>query len=103
MFNLRLRLDAVRMKPEDRKQVEAELKSVRTEMLDKLEEVNRRRNEIIAGKTAPAREAMQQRIAEYAAGLPGCAVSCMESCRTTLPKTIRICSRGRRLSAKCWL
>ena len=69
LFNLRLRLDTVRMKPEDRKQVEAELKSVRTEMLDKLEEVNRRRNEIIAGKTAPAREAMQQRIAEYAAGL----------------------------------
>ena len=61
LFNLRLRLDTVRMKPEDRKQVEAELKSVRTEMLDKLEEVNRRRNEIIAGKTAPAREAMQQR------------------------------------------
>ena len=67
LFNLRLRLDTVRMKPEARKQVE--LKSVRTEMLDKLEEVNRRRNEIIAGKTAPAREAMQQRIAEYAAGL----------------------------------
>ena len=59
LFNLRLRLDTVRMKPEDRKQVEAELKSVRTEMLDKLEEVNRRRNEIIARKTAPAREAMQ--------------------------------------------
>ena len=69
LFNLRLRLDTVRMKPENRKQVEAELKSVRTEMLDKLEEVNRRRNEIIAEKTAPAREAMQQRIAEYAAGL----------------------------------
>ena len=50
LFNLRLRLETVRMKPEDRKQVEAELKSVRTEMLDKLEEVNRRRNEIIAGK-----------------------------------------------------
>ena len=71
LFNLRLRLDTVRMKPEDRKQVEAELKSVRTEMLDKLEEVNRRRNEIIDEKTAPAREAMQQRIAEYAAGLHG--------------------------------
>lgn len=69
LFNLRLRLDTVRMKPDERKQVEDELKSVRTEMLDKLNEVNQRRSAIIAEKTAPEREAMQQRIASYAAEL----------------------------------
>lgn len=71
LFNLRLRLDTVRMKPEERRQLEEELKSVRSEMLDKLEEVNRKRNEIINAKTADEREAMQQRIAAYAGELRG--------------------------------
>lgn len=71
LFNLRLRLDAVRMKPDERKKVEEELKSVRAVMLDKLNEVNSRRSAIIAEKTADEREAMQQRITAYAKELRG--------------------------------
>lgn len=69
MFNIRLQLEAVRMKPEERQALQDELHAIRTEMDGKMAELNKKRSEIIAEKTAPEREAMQQRIAAYAAGL----------------------------------
>lgn len=69
MFNIRLQLEAVRIKPEQRQELQDELRALRAEMDSKMAELNKKRSEIIAEKTAPEREAMKQRIAEYAAGL----------------------------------
>ncbi len=69
LFNLRLQLEAVRMKREQRKAIEAELSSVRSEMQQKLAELEHKRGEIIAEKTAPRRAQLQQEVAAYAAEL----------------------------------
>lgn len=69
MFNIRLQLEAVRIKPEQRQALQDELRALRAEMDSKMAELNKKRSAIIAEKTAPEREAMKQRIAEYAAGL----------------------------------
>lgn len=69
MFNIRLQLETVRMKPEERQALQDELHSIRVEMDGKMAELNKKRSEIIAEKTASDRAAMQQRIAAYAADL----------------------------------
>ncbi len=69
MFNIRLQLEAVRIKPEQRQELQDELRVLRAEMDSKMAELNKKHSAIIAEKTAPEREAMKQRIAEYAAGL----------------------------------
>ncbi len=71
MFNIRLQLEAVRMKPEQRQALQEELHAIRMEMDGRLAQLNQRKAEIIAEKTAPEREAMQQRIAAYADELRG--------------------------------
>jgi len=71
MFNIRLQLEAVRMKPEQRQALQDELHAIRMEMDGRLAQLNQRKAEIIAEKTAPEREAMQQRIAAYADELRG--------------------------------
>lgn len=71
MFNLRLQMETVRMKPEQRRQLESELSEIREEMQAKMQAVSRKRTEIIMEKTAPERKAMQERVAAYAAELRG--------------------------------
>ena len=69
IFNIRLQLDTLRLKPEERKALTD--KALHAEENQKLAEVNAKREAIIAEKTAPYREEMQGRIAAYAAQLRG--------------------------------
>lgn len=69
MFNLRMRLETVKLKPEERAQAEAELADARNEREMQLGKLNEEKNAYIENKMAPYTAAMKQRIHQEADAL----------------------------------
>lgn len=79
MFNLRMRLESVKMKPDERKIVEDELTAARNAREAELAELNSEKAAYIEKKLAPYAKQMQQRIGQEADRLRQNAAAVMQA------------------------
>lgn len=79
MFNLRMRLESVKMKPDERKIVENELTAARNAREAELAELNSEKAEYIEKKLAPYAKQMQQRMGQEADRLRQNAAAVMQA------------------------
>lgn len=79
MFNLRMRLESVKMKPDERKIVENELTAARNAREAKLAELNSEKAAYIEKKLAPYAKQMQQRMGQEADRLRQNAAAVMQA------------------------
>lgn len=79
MFNLRMRLESVKMKPDERKIVEKELTAARNAREAELAELNSEKAAYIEKKLAPYAKQMQQRMGQEADRLRQNAVTVMQA------------------------
>lgn len=79
MFNLRMRLESVKMKPDERKIVENELTAARNAREAELAELNSEKAAYIEKKLAPYAEQMQQRMGQEADRLRQNAAAVMQA------------------------
>lgn len=79
MFNLRMRLESVKMKPEERKQVEEELAATRSTREAELAKLNAEKTAYIEKKMTPYAGQMRQRIGQEAERLRQNAAAVMKA------------------------